>query len=332
MGISLARGTALVAALLASTISFAATPGKALDLATPEGGIEAFRRVQCSTVDKQPVVYYWVGETFSRVAGEPDRKLFRFQGMNVRQCVTVTDPVRGVGFRQVSREVLYYEDPATGQIIDEWKNPWTGETVKVLHIANDPVNFRGPIFPKGADGKPYQSEIQTMGDQWWGTTTVPLFYKNPLAGDYQDYVGGTYHATEMFNFFGSVANLTNPKTTSASVSVAWTRLSDWLPWMKMRGRAGLHLFQWRRRQACELCGTAGGHARSHRGPQPDLQGAAARGRCAPERDELVVLQEEPAAARGQVGGDCPLTGTVPVGEEGTVPVGDSPFFCAASMI
>jgi len=218
MGISLARGTALVAALLASTVSFAATPGKALDLATPEGGIEAFRKVQCSTVDKQPVVYYWVGETFSRVAGEPDRKLFRFQGMNVRQCVTVTDPVRGVGFRQVSREVLYYEDPATGQIIDEWKNPWTGESVKVLHIANDPVNFRGPIFPKGADGKPYQSEIQTMGDQWWGTTTVPLFYRNPLAGDYQDYVGGTYHATEMFNFFGGVANLTNPKTTSASVS------------------------------------------------------------------------------------------------------------------
>ena len=242
MGISLARGTALVTALLASTVSLAATPGKALDLATPEGGIEAFRRVQCSTVDKQPVFYYWVGETFSRVPGEPDRKLFRFQGMNVRQCVTVTDPVRGVGFRQVSREVLYYEDPTTGQIIDEWKNPWSGDTVKVLHIANDPVNFRAPIFPQGADGKPYRSEVQTIGDQWWGTTTVPLFYRNPLAGDYQDYVGGTYHATEMFNFFGSVANLTSPGTTSASVSVAWARVSDWLPWMKMRGRAGVLYF------------------------------------------------------------------------------------------
>ena len=36
----------------------------------------------------------------------------------------------------------------------------------MLQIANYPVYFRGPIFPKGADGKPYQSEIQTMGDQW----------------------------------------------------------------------------------------------------------------------------------------------------------------------
>jgi hypothetical protein len=71
---------------------------------------------------------------------------------------------------------------------------------------------------------------------------VPLFYRNPLAGDYQDYVGGTYHATEMFNFFGSVANLTSPRTTSASVSVAWARVSDWLPWMKMRGRTGVLYF------------------------------------------------------------------------------------------
>lgn len=235
MQFSFVRRAAFAVAFLASSSAFAAKP---LDLATPEGGIEAFRKVQCSTVDKQPVVYYWVGETFSRVPGEPDKRLFRFEGMNVRQCVTVVDPVRGTGFRQVSREVLFYQDPVTGQILDEWKNPWSGETVKVLHIANDPVNFRAPMFPKGADGKPFKSDIQVMGDQWWGTTTVPLFYKNPLAGDYQDYVGGTYHATEMFNFFGSVSNLTSPKTTSADVSVAWSRLSDWLPWMKMRGRAG----------------------------------------------------------------------------------------------
>ena len=170
--------------------------------------------------------------------GEPDKLLFRFEGMNVRQCVTVTDPARGKGFRMVSREILFYKDPATGKILDEWKNPFTGDTVKVLHIANDPVNFRAPIFPVKADGKPYESDVTVMGDQWWGTTTVPLFYRNPLAGDFQDYVGGMYHATEMFNFFGRVSDLTDAKKHSAEVSVAWARLSDWLPWMKMRGRAG----------------------------------------------------------------------------------------------
>jgi hypothetical protein len=238
MRITIMRGIALVAALAAATPALATKPGHRIDLATPEGAIAAFRKVQCSTQDQRPTVYYWVGEAYSRVPGEPDRLLFRFEGMNTRQCVTVTDPARGTGFRMVSREILFYKDPATGQVIDEWPNPWTGETVKVLHIANDPVNFRAPIFPVKADGKPFESDIQVMGDQWWGTTTVPLFYRNPLAGDYQDYVGGTYHATEMFNFFGRVSDLTDPNKHSADVTVAWTRVSDWLPWMKMRGRAG----------------------------------------------------------------------------------------------
>jgi hypothetical protein len=232
------RGLALAAALVASTAAVAAKPAKVIDIGTPEGAIAAFRKVQCSTEDRRPTVYYWTGETFSRVPGEPDRLLFRFEGMNVRQCVTVTDPTRGTGFRMVSREMLFYKDPASGRILDDWTNPFTGDTVKVLHIANDPVNFRAPIFPVKADGKPYQSDMQVMGDQWWGTTTVPLFYRNPLGGDYQDYVGGTYHATEMFNFFGRVSDLSDATRHTASVSVAWTRISDWLPWMKMRGRAG----------------------------------------------------------------------------------------------
>ena len=238
MRITFTRGLALAAALAASSTAFAAKPSKVIDLGTPEGAIAAFRKVQCSTEDRRPTVYYWTGETFSRVPGEPDKLLFRFEGMNVRQCVTVTDPARGKGFRMVSREILFYKDPATGKILDEWKNPFTGETVKVLHIANDPVNFRAPIFPVKADGKPYETDVTVMGDQWWGTTTVPLFYRNPLAGDFQDYVGGMYHATEMFNFFGRVSDLTDARKHSAEVSVAWARISDWLPWMKMRGRAG----------------------------------------------------------------------------------------------
>lgn len=238
MRTSFTRYVALAAALAASAAASAAKPSTTVDIGTPEGAIAAFRKVQCSTEDGRPTVYYWIGETYSRVPGEPDRLLFRFEGMNTRQCVTVTDPIRGRGFRQVSREILFYQDPTTGKIIDEWQNPWSGEVVQVLHIANDPVNFRAPIFPLKADGKPFETDLQVMGDHWWSTTTVPLFYRNPLGGDFQDHVGGTYHAVEMFNFFGRMSNLADPKTHSADVNVAWARISDWLPWMKMRGRAG----------------------------------------------------------------------------------------------
>ena len=232
-------GAGLVAGIMTTTPAAAADE---IDLSTPEGAIAAARKVQCSLKDEHPVTYWWLGDMFSRVPGEPDRLIFKVEGMNIRQCVTVSDEVRGEGYRMVSREVLFYLDPETGEVVDEWENPWTGETVEVLHIDNDPVNSR-PTFPYDADGNPsarFRGTIQ--GDLWWQTATVPLYYHNVLGGDYQDYVGNKYHATEMFNFMGIVSELTDPDLHTVNNHVGWVRTSDWLPWMKMRGRAGTVYF------------------------------------------------------------------------------------------
>lgn len=236
------RMAALCAALLVGNatgqVAMAAKASPRIDLSTPEGANHAARRVQCSDKDGEPTVYWFHGEGFARVPGEPDRKLFNVEGMNVRTCVTVDDPQRGKGWRLVSRELLLYTDPATGELLRTWRNPWTGKTVDVLQTANDPVNQR-PVFPIGADGKPASWRGTIVGDTWWNTLTVPLFYRNPLGGDYQRYVGGAYHATEMFNFFGRLSDLTNPRIANPPVEVGWVRLASWLPWMEMGDRAGL---------------------------------------------------------------------------------------------
>ncbi|NBX57721.1 MAG: DUF1838 domain-containing protein [Gammaproteobacteria bacterium] len=176
--------TAIAACCLTMSSAQAATKAQRIDLNTPEGATLAQRRIQCGSVDNTPTIYSFHGEAFSRVPGERDRKLFDVEGYNVRQCVTVTDPVRGTGWRLVSRELLFYVDPATGELLKEWKNPWSGQTVKVVQTANDPVNQR-PVFPIGADGKPNTWPATISGDTWWNTITVPLFYLNPLGGDYQ---------------------------------------------------------------------------------------------------------------------------------------------------
>jgi Protein of unknown function (DUF1838). len=43
--------------------------------------------------------------------------------------------------RRLNKEVIFYTDSRTGQMIDEWTNPWTDEEVKVVHVANDPFNY-----------------------------------------------------------------------------------------------------------------------------------------------------------------------------------------------
>jgi len=219
---------------LLAGISLLAAPATArmLDPASPADAFEISKRVQCGAADGVPAVYHFGGKVYSRVDGEPDKLLFLAEGMNVRQCVAVTDPAKGKGYRLVSREVLFYLDPKTGQVLRQWTNPWTGETVDVMHVHNDPVNSR----PSFADGKP--SSVRREGRYLLMPLEAPLFYKNPLAGEYQEFVGGDYHAMEIFNFYMDANEMLDTRNPTAYPGVSWQRISYWLPWMKMRGRQG----------------------------------------------------------------------------------------------
>jgi hypothetical protein len=229
----------LAAAALAVTTS--AVNARTLDPAVSADAFEISKKIQCGVADGTPAIYHFGGKVYSRVAGEPDRLLFLAEGMNVRQCVAVDDPVRGKGYRLVSREVLFYLDPVTGQVLRDWKNPFTGETVEVMHVHNDPVNSR-PTFPIGADGKPFTATMRREGPYLMMPIEVPLFYTNPLAGDYQDYIGGNYHAMEIFNFFMNANEALDSKSPTIYSGVSWQRISYWLPWMKMRSRDGTMIF------------------------------------------------------------------------------------------
>ncbi|MEM1231903.1 MAG: DUF1838 family protein [Pseudomonadota bacterium] len=229
----------LLGAAVATAALLAALPAQArtLDPDKPADAVEISRKVACSTVDGAPVTFWWDGRAFSRRQGEKDKVLFRVEGMNTRACVKDTHPERGDGFKLVSRELLLYRDIETNEVLKTWTNPWTGEELEVMHVANDPVNFA--MYEKNRDGSPFSWSGKMHEGQWRQTNTVPLWYPNPLGSKYQAEVGGTYHATEMFNFMGSKKELLNSRTKTAGVHVGWVRMSDWLPWMKMNGRDGV---------------------------------------------------------------------------------------------
>jgi hypothetical protein len=232
---------AALSALLAATALPNIAQGKILNPAISADAISIMKRAQCGPADGKPAIFYWTGKVYSRVPGEPDRLLFSGDGMNVRQCTTVTDPVRGTGYRQVSRELMTVNDPVTGEILREWKNPWTGETVEVLQIANDPVNMP-PMFPLGRDGKPVELGFRQIGNYVMMPMEIPLRYHNVLGGDYQAYIGGQYHAMEIFDFIAPASEILNDRVEHVAPSIAWVRISDWLPWMKMGGRSGQLVF------------------------------------------------------------------------------------------
>jgi Protein of unknown function (DUF1838) len=230
-----------ISRLLIAAVCLISTGANArmLDPAKPEDALEISKRVQCGEADGQPAVFHWSGKIYSRVSGEPDRMLFLAEGMNIRTCVTVDDPKRGKGWRLVSREIMLYLDPKTGDVLRKWSNPWTGESVDVMHVGNDPVNQR-PMFATSADGKPFKIDgLRRVGRWFFMPAEVPLFYNNVLAGDYQDYVGNKYHAMEIFDFAYDANEMLDTRNKMVFPIISWVRVAEWMPWMKMRGRDGI---------------------------------------------------------------------------------------------
>jgi len=220
----------------------ASKPGK-LDPANAEDAIRIDQKMNCSLKQGDVVVYWWKGGAFSRVPGERDRQLFNVEGMNIRHCKNFQDEKRGYGFRSVSREILLFKDPVTNEILKTWKNPWTGKEVDVIHVANDPVNMRRPMYAMSEGGKPHTADIHFVGARAWSSGEAPLFYKNPLAGDYQEYVGNDYHAMEALNSYVYTDDLLDgSKAKLDKFTLSWARFSEWLPWMQMGGRTGMMIF------------------------------------------------------------------------------------------
>ena len=230
----------MIVTVLFATALVAAQPQVASSLAPGADHVRALRRIQCHDEDGRPVVYHWSGRAWSRRPGERDRPLFDVEGMNVRACATVSDDARGTGFRMVSREIMLYLDPRSGEIVDRWTNPWTEEEVEVVHVANDPVN-NGPFLPESRFGA-FDLGLETRGGRGTLSFTVPLFYPSPLGGDYQEWVGGEYHAMEIFDFFFDLDLVTAVEQPDAEVEISWSRISPWLPWMRMGSRPGLMVF------------------------------------------------------------------------------------------
>ncbi len=242
-----ARPTLRLSAGLAVALLLAAGSawGAQLDVNDPDDAIRVLMKTRCSMNDGETALYWWEGRMYSRVPGEKDRHLFNVQGMNIRHCETFTDPVRGLGFAARSRELMFYLDPETNEVLRTWANPWTGEEVEVVHVANDPPGNYRETWARDEEGNPAGSFFYFFKDglMMHGGGAARLFYHNPLGGDYQQYVGGTYQAMEFGTSASPADEILDADIPAAEDRViSWGRVSKWLPWMKMGDRVGVVVF------------------------------------------------------------------------------------------
>jgi hypothetical protein len=112
--------------------------GPFLDLSTPRGCREAWARLAANTDMKSTKYGWYTGIVQGVRPGEAIRDLVGFTGFSCAKLIPNDgeDP----GYKKILREIGFYTDLKTGEILEEWTNPYLGEKVKVVPIANDPFN------------------------------------------------------------------------------------------------------------------------------------------------------------------------------------------------
>ena len=211
-------------------------PAAAVDATSAAGQLDTFMRMR-GTSDGRDVFASWWVTIYAVLPGERPREIMKMDGYNVGRFAKAEDG----SVQLITREVSYYKDLKTGEILKEWANPFTNETNTVLHVSNDPVNARFPAPKAGETGR---LPFMVNGDDVILRLDVPLAYPNPLlpAEFPAESAGATYTGSEHFTFFSKVKDLDDGKATSVPATWAWARTGPWLPWMKMGTRAGYVLY------------------------------------------------------------------------------------------
>jgi len=206
-----------------------------LDLDDPKDNLKALLKLQADISGKDALSGF-PGYVWGWVPGVGNKLLFKTYGIGCSHVEEVEN-----GWRFYHREILYYCDPRTGEVLETWDNPYNGKTVEVRHIVNDPVNRFYP-YSGGRFAPPYPYEVH--GNDIVFQISVFRFEDNPLNRvDYPLHsADDNYQSAELWGMIGRLEEIMDPNVTSASCVTSWARLSQWLPFMEMGDEPGTMVF------------------------------------------------------------------------------------------
>jgi hypothetical protein len=227
-----------------------ALEGPFLDLRTGRGNQMAYARIQGDTDWGKEKIFWFKGYVNAVQPGKRIVDLVGSQGFGVIRLNQRPDGV----IERLCREIILYTDYRSGEVLSEWRNPLTSETVRVVHVDNDPFNYTieeyiplppsfGGLNKEGPPPKrpPFILPWHQHGDWLAMEIHIHLLYKNALQPEEwpRESSGPMAQVSEYFAHHVRAEDMQNPKLTTLDYRGTWNRVTPWLPWMLM-GQAPGH--------------------------------------------------------------------------------------------
>lgn len=240
MGVSLPLAGAALNAAAANPA--ADLNGPYLDLSTPEGNVLAYARIQGNT-DPAATSYSWYsGRVTGFRPGEAGRDIMGIIGMGAVRML----PLEGEsGFQMLRKELGFFTDLETGDVIDRWINPYIDEEVEVVHLANPAINAalrpyrqRQGLYEEideGGKGTPFILPWKLVGGRAMAEQHANLWVKNPMdpAIWKRESAGEQIRISDATSFNVAIEDLQNPALKKVPSFGNWTHQRPWQPWMLM---------------------------------------------------------------------------------------------------
>ena len=218
-----------------------------LDFSKAEDNLTAWVKLASSLEDGVETCGFFGGIQYADFGPqEVIQPLFRIQGFGMSRVTKLPDG----RYENLHREVVYYLDLKEDRILEEWTNPFTGETVEVFSTHNDPVNsYYAPVFKQRfGDAEtgietvefPFILPWDIFGDRAVVSFAVNTRWPSPLPPKEwpRENFGEWYRTSEYFQIHSSLAGLNNPDMLKVPFTGAWQKIAPWHPWMLMDNRPG----------------------------------------------------------------------------------------------
>jgi len=263
-GLAVNRRRAL-STLAGATAALAAVPASAQDERQPTvnpGGLDyndpydnlyAFGKIWSAY--EEPVIGAFHGLMYGRVGDKRMVPIFGYTGTGV-----LLSKIAENGDLQIkSRETGYFTDLETGEILEQWENPWTGEVCDVYHFYNDVLIGRigpeipsffmganndsptlmneGTVFPNEEGKYPFLLPFQQYGDELMLAWDYTHEYTNPVSpeGWPKSSTGPRISPSEHFTFQVNKDELEDRSLPTVRMTAGFSRVSQWWPFMNMGG-------------------------------------------------------------------------------------------------
>lgn len=209
------------------------TSPSGVDLTDPQQLLQAFIRLGATLDDR--LVIWWMDGVRYGVVDSRTRALF---GMKVGMFHRFFRQENG-DFKIAMFELTYYTDLASGELLEEFDNPYTGETNRVAHVRLGPEiriqTADGLADPDNPMVHNYRSSLgpaMVSGDELWIPTSVQATIRFPKPGT-PEILLNIYTTVN-----GRLSDAIDPNIVSAPSTLAFQNILKWEPFMRMGDRRG----------------------------------------------------------------------------------------------